>query len=407
MKKVHIIDLFAGCGGLLEGFEQSGHYSTLACVEWEKDPCLNLIKHLKDRWKYCDAEKMVLRFDIQRYKELFNGWQDPQYGTSDGLDNLIQHKSVDLIVGGPPCQAYSVAGRVRDKDGMRHDYRNYLFESYIEVVKHYKPKAFIFENVPGILSARPNEGLIIEQIQKSFDDAGYTIISDLKDAVIDMSDYGVPQNRKRVIILGLSKNIYSKTAQKILKDFYEKVLPSYKCKKKTTVFDAIHDLPPLYPLEHPSNTNRLSHTTVESKYYNHTPRWHSLRDIKIFQLLAKDQADGNGNYKSTSALKELYTTVTGRVSNVHKYHVLDWNECSNLIPAHLHKDGLRHIHPDFNQARSITVREAARLQGFPDDYIFIGPTMSQYKMIGNAVPPIFSKILADAVYKLLFNEKKG
>lgn len=106
-------------------------------------------------------------------------------------------------------------------------------------------------------------------------------------------------------------------------------------------------------------------------------------------------------YVSTAALKQLFTEITGRESNIHKYYVLRWDEQSNLIPAHLFKDGLRHIHPDGKQARSITAREAARLQGFPDDYEFIGTQADEYKMIGNAVPPIFSEKLAQAIYTVL------
>ena len=123
---------------------------------------------------------------------------------------------------------------------------------------------------------------------------------------------------------------------------------------------------------------------------------------KIFAMLARDIESGENKYVSIDALKKLYTEVTGHVSSVHKYHVIRWDEPSNLIPAHLYKDGLRHIHPDPEQARSITVREAARLQGFPDSYVFTGTQADAYKMIGNAVPPIFSKILATAIYQLLF-----
>ena len=137
---------------------------------------------------------------------------------------------------------------------------------------------------------------------------------------------------------------------------------------------------------------------------NHEPRWHSERDQKIFTMLAEDIESRRNQYITIEALKKLYTEQTGHESNVHKYHVIRWDEPSNLIPAHLYKDGLRHIHPDSKQARSITVREAARLQGFPDDYEFIGTQADQYKMIGNAVPPIFSKVLGDAVYELLFKE---
>ena len=123
-------------------------------------------------------------------------------------------------------------------------------------------------------------------------------------------------------------------------------------------------------------------------------------------MLAQDIISGENKYTSIDALKRLYTEATGHVSNVHKYHVIRWDEPSNLIPAHLFKDGLRHIHPDPEQARSITVREAARLQGFPDNYEFMGTQADAYKMIGNAVPPIFSKVLAIAIYHLLF-EKEG
>ena len=156
-RKINTIDLFAGCGGLMDGFEKSNFYDTLACVEWEKSPCENLEKRLKEKWGYNNANDIVMRFDIQRTQELFSGWKnDIEYGTGKGLDNLIGDNKLDVIIGGPPCQAYSIAGRIRDKDGMKNDYRNYLFESYLKVVNRYKPKFFIFENVPGILSASPD-----------------------------------------------------------------------------------------------------------------------------------------------------------------------------------------------------------------------------------------------------------
>ena len=201
---VNTIDLFAGCGGLMDGFEQSGKYRTLACVEWELAPCQNLKKRLHDKWGYDNADEIVLRFDIQRTTELFEGWNDEEYGKSEGLDQLVNNGGqVDLIIGGPPCQAYSIAGRIRDENGMRDDYRNYLFESYINVVKRYKPKAFVFENVPGILSAQPGGVSIIDVIQKSFDEAGYVVLPNLKKALLDFSEFGIPQKRDRISILGL------------------------------------------------------------------------------------------------------------------------------------------------------------------------------------------------------------
>ena len=406
MTKVNTIDLFAGCGGLCEGFEQSRHYNTLACVEWEKAPCESLARHMKEKWKYKDADSRVLRFDIQRTKELINGWNDGEYGTSNGLNGILNGETVDLIIGGPPCQAYSIAGRIRDENGMRDDYRNFLFESYLEIVKYYMPKAFVFENVPGILSAKPTGEKIINIIQTAFDEAGYLVLHNLENAIIDFSEYGVPQNRKRIIILGVNKSLYGDKAVDVLNRFYNEVLPSYKVKNKTTVRNAIEDLPKLYPLDEDIKVKgkKYSHSLPVGGPPNHEPRWHSKRDQKIFYMLAEDIESGKNQFTSAESLKKLYTEVTGHKSNVHKYYVLRWEEQSNLIPAHLFKDGLRHIHPDKEQARSITVREAARLQGFPDDYVFSGTQADAYKMIGNAVPPLFSKRLAESLYELLFRE---
>ena len=398
-KKINAIDLFAGCGGLMDGFEKSNFYDTLACVEWEKAPCDNLKKRLKEKWNYDNADEIVMRFDIQRTRELFNGWEnDIEYGNGKGLDTLIGSNKLDVIIGGPPCQAYSIAGRVRDKDGMKNDYRNYLFESYLKVVDRYKPKFFVFENVPGILSASPDGKPIIERITERFNEYGYVILKDLKKAIIDVTEYGVPQNRKRVIFLGVNKDYFGEEKAKlIVNDFYNKYLPKYKA-NKMTVKDAIGDLPKLLPTnEYKKEGKKYSHIFKEYAVTNHIPRFHSERDKNIFHLLEKDIADGTNYYNSTEKLKELYYEQTGKKSNVHKYYVLRWNEQSNTIPAHLYKDGLRHIHPDPNQARSITVREAARLQTFDDDYEFIGSMMDQYKMIGNAVPPKFSNAIANAI----------
>ncbi len=399
------IDLFAGCGGLCDGFEQSRRYKTLAAVEWEKAPVEQLRNRLKEKWGIKDADSRVLQFDMQRTAELINGWkEDPVYGSNEGLDYWVDGRDIDVIIGGPPCQAYSIAGRVRDENGMRDDYRNYLFESYLAVVRHYQPKAFVFENVPGILSAKPGDGSfrIIEKIKAEFTEAGYDVLANLSEAEIDMTEYGVPQNRHRIIILGLSKKVYHNRTQEMLERFYKELLPKQK-EKKRTVRDAIADLPKLYPLAKDirKNGKHFSHTESNKLVDGHVPRFHSARDIEIFRMLSADIESGNRVYTTAEALKKLYTEQTGKVSNVHKYHVCAWDEPSNLIPAHLYKDGLRHIHPDPNQARSITVREAARLQTFDDDFAFGSSATAAYKMIGNAVPPLFAKKLAIAVADLI------
>lgn len=400
-KKLKTIDLFSGCGGLIEGFEESGLFSTLAMVEWDQPSLKTLVNRLNKKWGYKNAAELALHFDMQRTRELIDGWKsDARYGTHKGLKHLVKEQGgeVDVIVGGPPCQAYSIAGRVRDKNGMRNDYRNYLFETYISVVKQFQPKAFVFENVLGLLSAKPHGVAISGLIREAFDKIGYTIVDDLSRAVVDVSDYGIPQHRKRLIIVGLRKNQFKGNLQDILNNFYTEVLPQFKT-KKMTVSDAIFDLPKMRII----NNGKQSHiaTTKNSSVLNHTPRYHSMRDIEIFKELALDLTRKEKKYKSIDDLKRLYTEKTGKHSNVHKYYVLQPNEPSNTIVAHLHKDGLRHIHPDPKQARSITVREAARLQSFPDDFEFLGSMGDQYKMIGNAVPPTFAKYVALAINKFM------
>lgn len=403
---INTIDLFAGCGGLLDGFMQAGNYNSLACVEWDKYPCETLANRLKTKWGHNNAYNEVIRFDIQRTDELFNGFNDKEYGYHIGLDNLIGKQEVDVIIGGPPCQAYSIAGRIRDINGMKNDYRNYLFESYLKVVSHYKPKFFIFENVVGMLSASPDGTPIVDKIREAFHNTGYTVIEDFKSALFNVSNFGIPQHRQRVIILGVNKDYFSTSgidkSPYIIKEFYD-ILSTKKYSIKT-VRDAIGDLPSLKPTDDifKSGGKKYSHTPINSEnILNHIPRFHSKRDIEVFKLLTNDIESGCNKYTSTQALKDLYTEITGKKSNIHKFHVLRWDEPSNTIPAHLYKDGLRHIHPDPKQARSITVREAARLQTFSDDFEFLGPMMAQYKMIGNAVPSAFATIIANVLKEII------
>ncbi|WP_308267490.1 DNA cytosine methyltransferase [Prevotella sp.] len=403
-KKYHTIELFAGCGGLLEGFLQQGGFDTLACVEWETYPCETLVKRLSTKWRHKNAKNEVVRFDIQRTEELINGFEDKEYGIHEGLSKLIGNQNVDVIVGGPPCQAYSLAGRIRDEHGMKEDYRNYLFESYINIVNFFKPKFFVFENVIGLLSAAPDGYPIVNRIKDTFLEAGYKVADNFRDTLFEVADYGVPQHRKRVIIIGVRiEDFGDDITSQMISDFYKNVMPSLR-KPQRTVADAIGDLPKIYPLEEPikEKGKKYSHAPILSEIVlNHIPRFHSKRDIEVFRFLADDIKSGRKEYTSIEKLKELYTKVTGKTSNIHKYYVLRNDEPSNTIPAHLYKDGMRHIHPDPEQARSITVREAARLQTFPDDFEFLGSNMAQYKMIGNAVPVDFAKIVAEALYKII------
>ncbi len=394
--KINTIDLFAGCGGLTEGFESTGYFNTLAAVEWEIKPLQTLRNRFKDVW---ENELVGVHFDIQRTDELFDGWsEDDKFGSHPGLTKLINNRKVDIVIGGPPCQAYSIAGRVQDANGMRDDYRNFLFEAFIKVLNRTKPKAFIFENVEGILSAAPGNISIISRIRDSFDKAGYEIVSDLrKYALLNANDFGVAQNRKRVIIIGLRRDDFKSEPGRLIQEFYTEMLPKHKGGHRPSVKDAIVDLPCFLP-----DLKEGFYKSQDSRELpNHIPRYHSFRDQRIFAELALDASSGGIKYPNAESLKELYFSVTGKESNFHKYHVLSWDKPSNTIPAHLNKDGLRHIHPDHKQARSITPREAARIQGFPDDFIFLGSQGDQYKMIGNAVPPPMANAIAMAMFDFL------
>lgn len=403
-KKYNLVDLFAGCGGLLDGFLQTDRYNEVASVEWLKPQVNTLRNRLEKKWNVIDANERVLHFDMQREEELFNGWNnDTEFGSSKGLDYYVKEcGQIDVIIGGPPCQAYSLAGRVRDENNMKNDYRNYLFEHYLNVVNRYRPKAFVFENVPGMLSAIPDGRLITDLIREGFNSIGYEIIADIKRlAQFDVSEYGVPQNRKRVILLGINKE-YFENPQEILEVFYKDIMPKYKSKEKVTVKEAIGDLPkckPIFDVE--SHKKKKAYEVTECDISWHKPRYQNIRDMKIFKLLADDLESGRNEYTNSKKLSELYEQKVGSKSPIHRYHVLRPDLPSTTIIAHLYKDGNRYIHYDSAQARTLTPREAARLQSFDDDFDFVGGQGSTYQMIGNAVPPKFAKCLGYAVSEVL------
>lgn len=406
MKKIKFIDLFAGCGGLFDGFMQSGMYEPVASVEWEKAPVEVLKNRLKTKWNVEDPDKEVIRFDIQREEELFNGFDDPEYGKHIGLDSLVdEKKGIDIVIGGPPCQAYSVAGRNAGR--MKGDYRNYLFEHYISVINRYQPKLFVFENVPGMLSAMPDGTPITDLIRRDLSKTGYEIINNIKDfALIDMSQYGIPQTRKRVILIGVRKDAFE-NPQEVLRDFYENYLYPFKTDKVKTVKDAIGDLQSWHPVNpYKENGKNIAYESEEDSDLSwQIPRYQNERDINVFKTLAEDIESGENKYQSTDNLIKLYEQTTGKKTSVHKYHVLRKDEPSTTILAHLHKDGFRFIHYDSKQARTITVREAARIQTFADDFEFPCSMGAAYKMIGNAVPSEFARILSVAIqefYKKYF-----
>ena len=406
-KKYTFIDLFAGCGGLSEGFMESRHFKGLAHIEWDYPMVQTLRTRLITKWHESDeqAQKRVILFDIQRTDELLNGnWSQEtkdlyaKYNSLEaqkGLKHLINGDSVDLIIGGPPCQAYSIHGRATDKNSMQDDYRNYLFESFVKVVDDIKPKAFIFENVTGMLSAKPGGKPVVERIYKAVSEIGYTILEPkkFKDAVYNAYDYSVPQNRERVILCGVKNGSGLSIA-----DFYN-ALSNSKSSKHLTVRDAIGGLPPIFPLKKIEKVKgrNVSHYATDESDPFHLPRHCSSRDIQVF----RDWIANDMNKCSQQEAIDFYKKVTGKETLYRKYRNLEWDKPSPTVVAHLQKDGFMFIHPDIEQARFITIREAALLMSFPKDFEFVGNRAYCYKMIGNAVPVNFAKAIADSIYKII------
>jgi DNA (cytosine-5)-methyltransferase 1 len=410
MSKLTFIDLFAGCGGLSEGFMQTNKFEALAHVEWEIPMVKTLRNRLHKKWNYSQDEslKKVIHFDIQKTDELINGnWSNDSkinYSrtnhvdvVNNGIRGIVGNKKVDLIIGGPPCQAYSIAGRAQDKNSMKDDYRNYLFESFVKVVEAFNPDCFVFENVPGLLSASPGNIPVTKRIFEAFEAIGYEIRNpeNLKKSIYTASELGVAQKRNRIIIVGIRKK-----SNIDLENIYRNI-NSYKDSQNIkTVKDAISHLPKLLPIgiSQKINGKNISHLSKGKKVVKfHEPRFHNDRDVNVF----KNWLENNMNSMPMREKINFYNNLIGKKSNHAKYRNLEWDKPSPTIVAHLYKDGLMFIHPDEEQARSITVKEASLLQSFPDDYEFIGSNGYCYKMIGNAVPPEMAKNIALGIVKSL------
>lgn len=397
-KKYTFIDLFSGCGGLSEGFYRMG-FTALAHVEINHWACETLRKRMA-YYEYSNIEREVIEKDITSADILTD------------IDNAVAGRSVDVIIGGPPCQAYSTAGRVRDAKGMASDPRNFLFESYVKILEHFRPKFFVFENVTGLLSARVNGKPIMPSIMSALGNS-YKLINDPNILVHNTADYGVPQIRKRVIIMGVRKDITTKEAM----DLYNGVVKTHwnpetdtierkGLKKFVSVREAIGDLPPVEPGEdastnsydYPCNNAFLKRIGKAGIYplMDHIARKHNALDRERFAIMI------NNHWSFGQLRKEMpqYEHEHARVFD-NSYVVQWWDLPSKTILAHIHKDGFQFIHPDGNQARSFTVREAARIQSFPDDFEFAGSRGEKYKQIGNAVPPLFAEALAKSIKKNL------
>lgn len=418
-KSYNFIDLFAGAGGLSEGFIQAG-FSPVAHVEMNAYAAQTLETrtayfYLKSQGKldiYYDYVKGKLsRTDFLKHipedqlKSVIceTMSDDTLPGLFESIDSILAKRgttNVDVIIGGPPCQAYSLVGRAQSshmETPMSNDPRNDLYKLYAKFLQKYKPKMFVFENVMGIKSA--NGGATWEKVQAALRDVGYEI--DFHEQ--NSKDFGVLQNRRRMIIVGWLK---------------DSGLSYPKFEKQTAtavVNDILSDLPAL----HPGESSTQYRTTEQSKYLtetgirteddvltHHCARTNIPRDIEIYQKAIALWNDGHRRLNYNDLPDEL-KTHKNRSSFLDRFKVVEGDEaCCHTMLAHISKDGHYFIHPDIEQHRSITVREAARIQSFPDSYYFEGPRTAQFTQIGNAVPPLMAKGIAVGIMQGLQQEDR-
>lgn len=393
-RKYTFIDLFAGCGGLSEGFYRKG-FEALAHVETDSDACKTLRSRMR-HYGYKNADEEVIEYDITAEDII------------ERIECAVKGRDVDIIIGGPPCQAYSTAGRVRDGKRMASDPRNFLFESYVKILEHYRPKFFVFENVTGILSAKAKGSPILPKVLSALG-KNYKVIDDPNVLIHNAANYGVPQLRKRVIIMGVRKDIETKEAidlyAGVKKTHYDPDMPEKergKLKRFVDVKEAIGDLPAVDPgkdastneFNYPCNNEFLQRIGKRGVYplMDHICRKHNDRDRERFRVMISHNWSFGEMRKNRPDLEHEPPRLFDN-----SYVVQWWNLPSKTIIAHIHKDGFQFIHPDLSQARTFTVREAARIQSFPDDFVFEGSRGEKYKQIGNAVPVLFAEALATSI----------
>ena len=517
-KKYAVLDVFAGSGGLKEGFAvRSDNFGPFVSIEKDKVACktlsirriFHLIKNNKkfSKLNYLDLiqkkssfEDVLKDLDNLELKELveLSIWNhelgtDTNSKTFSEIRKRFKDQGWDeskkgnelILIGGPPCQAYSIAGRSRRSKMQKSgeytpelDERNFLYKKYLELVEEFKPSIFIMENVPGILSSKINGEPIFNKVLKDLSNPSnldkknglkYNLFplahkkDDLfikdNDFKINSEDFGVPQSRKRVIILGVRSDL---SLAKV---------PNLKSKPKINIEQILEGLPVLR--SGITKRNNVSIQDEESVWKEEIVSWSKSLLItlspelkqrlnKLFRQIAKKEyINGRGGeflkknqpaniaglhptvsrwiidsdldyhlnstsrahmdsdlkrYIYNSAFAEIKHKAallsdypdklqpnhkSKKTSHQDRFRTLVKNKPSNTITSHIAKDGHAFIHPDPTQCRSITVREAARIQTFPDNYFFAGNRTQQYTQVGNAVPPYLAYQISNLIVDIL------
>jgi DNA (cytosine-5)-methyltransferase 1 len=511
-KSIPIIDLFAGPGGLGEGFSSLKGNKFKIALSIEKDPVAHRTLRLRAFYRQFAGKRVpeiyykVLRGEISDI-ELFDGnlkltnsirqkleWakqeaicatlgEEPEKNIDNAICDAIAGRHTSVLIGGPPCQAYSLAGRSRNKGIVGYqadkDERHYLYREYLRIISEHWPSVFIMENVKGIISSKVNGTNIFHHIlddlrdpaaamKKRSNHNGYRIFSLVKepthrdlfedldyehaDYVIKSELYGIPQARHRVILLGIREDVLRKTpslmkqsspasVKKVLGD-----LPSLRsglskeddgqaewkaCLKEAldsrwlsssrkTAGHEVHDLisaklKKISPPQNDRGAEFIAHKSIikfQPAWYqdkrlggvcNSATRGHIRNDLYRY-LYAACFAD---IHKRSPKLREFPADLKPKHKNADslifqdRFRVQLADKPSTTVTSHISKDGHYYIHPDPKQCRSLTVREAARLQTFPDNYFFCGNRTEQYHQVGNAVPPLLARQIAEIVYELI------
>lgn len=439
-----VVDLFAGCGGLSEGFTAAG-FQVGAYLEKDKWACETLrtrimFQYFKEvrrlPWYYRYVKGEVTRGDLRtKFQELSDRIEsrviEKEFGKQEytqilsAIRNALKSQNiskVNVLLGGPPCQAYSLVGRSRDPNRMEKDKRHFLYQHYLDVLSDLQPDFFVLENVPGLLTAKADGVDIFQKILKDF--ASITPAYDIaptygeyvknpRGYFINSSKFLVPQKRSRVLLIGYQRKIGERF--QFVKDMF------LKLKQKETscvldVADAIGDLPRLKPGEGNDRWFAPYDPAEELKQYqsemrrqsvgvcNHRARTHMESDLERYKFFIQHHLNGEKQATLVDLLEErpdLKPDHEHLDKFIDRFKVQWWNRPCKTVMAHISKDGHYYIHPDIEQCRSFTVREAGRCQSFPDNFFFEGPRTEQFRQVGNAVPPRMAKAVAKVLLSTL------
>ena len=424
---LNFIDLFAGAGGLSEGFIRAG-YTPLAHIEMDKYACDTLKTRAAYHWLRENNQLSIYKKYLHEKKEKEDGsklWsQVPQEVIEtviqseigektiaelfEKVDNLIGSNQIDIIVGGPPCQAYSVAGRARMGKDVENDPRNELYKYYVKFLEHYQPKMFVFENVLGIRTAKNGEPL--KDLTRLVEEAGYKMKLEIQSA----SNHGVLQNRQRVIIVGWKVQDENGNPTTFHYPELKKEENKYEVLK-----DLFIDLPirkhgegqlctPIQYTKPLSEMKYLKKSSIRNNIFDfttqHIARPNNENDREIYKMALEMWL----NEKKRIDYSKIPTHLQhhkNKETFLNRFQVVDPYGFSHTVVAHIAMDGHYYIYPTPNptveNVRSITIREAARIQSFPDDFYFEGSRSAAFKQIGNAVPVVMAYKIAEELKEQL------